>query len=157
MAGLAETQQMKRFRLPMLSIAVAIVAAGLLLWARRSTTEAAVTPEECLDTYYNALRSGDRDKYSGCVVESHGIQSGGDRFQVLCREANDLKNLVQVAGPRDDEALRWIDVDEVRASGIRRLRYHLRRDERGWLIVGIETARERAAPIPFGTPAGDER
>ncbi len=148
---------MKRFRLPIVSIAVALLTAGLLLWARRSTTEASATPEECLDRYYNSLQSCNEDKYSRCFVESHRMRSSGVRFEALCRDNSDLKNLVQVAGPEDDVASRWIDVDEVRVSGIRRLRYHLRRHESGWLIEEIDTARERAAPIPFGTPAGDER
>jgi hypothetical protein len=147
---------MKRFRVPILLAVVSVLAAGLLLWTRRTASVEAATPAECLDAYYDSLQSGDVEKYLRCLGEPYRTRQGRDSFAAAGRDAKELKNLVQLAGPAEGDSSRWVDVDEVRAAGVRRVRYHLRKDERGWLIVGVDPPRERAAPLRYGTHVGEE-
>jgi hypothetical protein len=146
----------KRFRMPILLASVALLAGALLVWTRRTAMVAAATPAECLDDYYDALQSGDVEKYLHCLGDPYRTRQGRNAFDAVCRDAKDLKNLVQLADAAEGDSSRWVDVDEVRAAGVRRIRYHLRHDQNGWLIVDIDPPRERAAPIHYGTRVGEE-
>jgi hypothetical protein len=146
---------MKRLRMVVLLAVTLSLLAAVLIWSRRTATARATTPAECLDDYYESLRSGDIDKYRGSLGEPYRARAEQRSFAAACREVEDVKDLVQLPGPVEQGASLWVDVDEVRTSGVRRLRYHLRSEGTGWVIVGIDPPREIAAPIRYGTPVGD--
>lgn len=147
---------MKRVRVPILLAVVFLLTMVLFFWMRRTAPVAAATAAECLDAYYDSLQSGDVEKYRRCFGDPYRTRMEANAFDTVCRDTRDLKNLVQIEGAAEGDSSRWVDVDEVRAAGVRRIRYHLRREERGWVIVDVEPPRERAAPIHYGTPVGDE-
>jgi hypothetical protein len=147
---------MKRLRLLILIAVVGIALVGVRFWPHRTTPPGAATPADCLDTYYESLQSGDVENYLRCLDEPYRQEVGQRSFEATRRDVKDVKNLVQITGPTESGSPLWVDVDEVRAAGIRRLRYHLRRDDRGWVIAAIDPPREISAPIRYGTPVGDE-
>lgn len=147
---------MKRLRMVVLLAVTLSLLAAALFWARRTTTARAATPAECLDDYYESLRSGNIEKYQECFGEAYRARLAQRSFAAACREMDDVKDLVQLPGPAETGGPLWVDVDEVRTSGVRRLRYHLRSQGSGWVIVAIDPPREIAAPIRYGTRVGDE-
>jgi hypothetical protein len=147
---------MKRLRLLILIAVVGIALVGVRFWPHRTPPPGAATPADCLDTYYESLQSGDVENYLRCLDEPYRQEVGQRSFEATRRDVKDVKNLVQITGPTESGSPLWVDVDEVRAAGIRRLRYHLRRDDRGWVIAAIDPPREISAPIRYGTPVGDE-
>lgn len=147
---------MKRLRVLLLLTVSLLLLGGVLFWSRRTATNRAATPAECLDNYYDSLQSGDVEKYQNCLEEPSRAQAWQRSFEDARRHVKDVKNLVQVAGPAEGGSSRWVDVDEVRTAGVRRLRYHLRQDGRGWVIVAIDPPHDSAAPIRYGTHVGDE-
>ena len=147
---------MKRLRVLILLAVSSILLAGVLYWSRRTATSGAATPAECLDNYYESLTSGDVEKYQSCLDESFRARVGQRSFDAARRNVKDVKNLVQLAEPAQGSSSLWVDVDEVRAAGVRRLRYHLRQDGRSWVIAAIDPPHENPAPIRYGTHVGDE-
>ena len=147
---------MKPLRLLVLLTVVGIALVGIRFWPGRMATKGAATPAECLDSYYESLQSGDVDKYLRCLDEPYREEVGQRSFDSARRDVKDVRNLVQIAGPAETGSPLWVDVDEVRAAGVRRLRYHLRQHERGWVIAAIDPPREMPTPIRYGTPIGDE-
>ncbi|HTU19462.1 MAG TPA: hypothetical protein VMG10_15485 [Gemmataceae bacterium] len=145
---------MKPLRLLILLVVVGIALLGIRFWPRRTATTGAATPAQCLDAYYESLQSGDVDKYLRCLDEPYREDVGRRSFEAARRDVKDVKNLVQKAGPAESGSPLW--VDEVRAAGVRRLRYHLRQNGRGWVIAAIDPPREIATPIRYGTHVGDE-
>src|SRR5262249_23004841 len=121
-----------------------------------STKAGADTPAQCLDDYYDSLQSGDVDKYLRCLSEPFRTDVGRPSFEVVGRDAKAVKGLVQRAGSAESGSTLWVDVDEVRAADVRRLRYHLRHDDRGWVITAIDPPREVPAAVRYGTPVSDE-
>lgn len=147
---------MKRLRLLILLAVVGIALVGVRFWPHRTATPGAATPADCLDAYYEFLQSGDVEKYLRCLDEPYRQEVGQRSFEAARRDVKDVKNLVQIAGPAESGSPLWVDVDEVRAAGVRRLRYHLRRLDRGWVIAAIDPPREMPTPIRYGTHVGDE-
>ena len=65
-------------------------------------------------------------------------------YLALRREARGVKGWVEV-GPPDEQGGRAIaNVEEVRATGQRRLRFYLERSPDGWLIVRVEKGAEQS-------------
>ena len=147
---------MKRLRVLILIAVAVIVLASIRFWSGRTAAAGAATPAECVDNYYESLKSGDVDKYLSCLSERYGAEVGQRFFTDACRDVKDVKGVAQHAGPTESESLQWVDVEEVRAAGIRRLRYHLRRDSGSWVIAAIDPPRESSSPVRYGTPVGDE-
>jgi hypothetical protein len=141
-----------------LLVVAAVALAGVRFWPRRTTTATAGvdTPAQCLDDYYDSLQSGDVDKYLRCLGEPYRTDVGQRSFEAARRDAKDVKSLVQQADAADIGSSLWVDVEEVRAVGVRRLRYHLRHDDRGWVITAIDPPREVPATVRYGTPVSDE-
>ena len=147
---------MKPYRVLILLAVVLIALAGVRFWSWNPATAGAVTPAECVENYYESLKSGDVDKYMRCLGEPYRTEAGQRFFDAACRDVKDVKGVVQRAGTADGVSPMWVDVEEVRASGIRRLRYHLRQADRAWVIVAIDSPRETISPVRYGTPVGDE-
>lgn len=147
---------MKSLRLLLLLVVVVVALVAVRFWPRAMATKGAATPADCLDIYYESLQRGDAEKYLRCLDESYREEIGKGSFEAARRDVKDVKNLVQVAEPGEGGASLWVDVDEVRTAGIRRLRYHLRRHDRGWVISAIDPPRERSTPIRYGTHASAE-
>ncbi len=147
---------MKRLRVLLLFAITISVLAGVLLWARRTAAIRAATAAECLDNYYESLKSGDVEKYQSCLGEPYRTRADQHSFDAACREVKDVKNYVQLAGPSEGGSPLWVDVDEVRAASVRRLRYHLRSDSPGWVIVAIDPPRDIPAAIRYGTHVSEE-
>jgi hypothetical protein len=149
-------QFVKPLRLLILLVVAAMALAGVRFWPRRTATAGAATPAQCLDDYYDSLQSGDVDKYLRCLDEPYRRDVGQRSFEATRRDAKDLKGVVQRAGPAESGSSLGVDADEVRAAGVRRLRYHLRHDDRGWVITAIDPPREVPAAVRYGTPVRDE-
>lgn len=147
---------MKRLRFALLSAATLTLFAVVLLTSRRTARKPAATPAECLDNYYESLRSGDVDKYLHCLGEPYRSRAGRDSFDAARRTIKDVKNRVQVTAPVEEGSSLWLDVDEVGAADKRRLRYHLRQVDSAWVIVAIDPPRQMSTPIRYGTRVGDE-
>jgi len=145
---------MKSFRVLVLFIVILIALAVVRFWLRW-TTAGAATPAECIANYYESLKSGDIEKYLHCLGGTYR-EEGRRFFAAVCRDVKDLKGVVQQAGQAANGSPLWVDVEEVRTAGIRRLRYHLCQDGGSWVIVAIDPPRETSAPVPYGTPVGDE-
>jgi hypothetical protein len=154
---MGEKLLMKRLRLLIL-LGIASIVLAVTCWLRqRPATVGAATPAECLDNYYESLQSGDIAQYRRCLSKDFGADVDPRSFEAACRDAKDVKGLARRAGPVENGSPRWVDVEEVRAAGIRRLRYRLRQDDSGsWFIAAIDPPRESAAPIRYGTSVGDE-
>jgi hypothetical protein len=145
----------KRLHVLILLAVILITIAGIRFWPRRAAAGAA-TPAECIDTYYESLKSNDFEKYLRCLNESYRGEAVQHSFVAACRDITDLKGVVQQPGPIEGELPLWIDVEEVRTAGVRRLRYHLCRDGGSWVITAIDPPRETPSPIRYGTPVGEE-
>src|SRR5579875_3348553 len=145
---------MKPYRMLVLLAVVLMVLAAVRFWPWRPARTGAATPMQCLDNYYESLKNGDVDKYLRCLGEPYRTEGGQRFFDAACREAKDIKGMAQRAGPTEGGTSLWVDVEEVRAAGIRRLRYHLRQDSGNWVIVAIDPPRESTSPIRYGTPVG---
>ena len=147
---------MKSFRVLILLAFVLIALAGVRFWPWKPATAAAATSAECVENYYESLKSADVDKYMRCLGEPYRGEAGQRFFAAACRDVKDVKGVVQRAGPAENGSPRWVDVEEVRAAGVRRMRYHLRQDDRAWVIVAIDPPRETTSPIRYGTSVSDE-
>lgn len=146
---------MKSLRLLIAGAVVLTALASVRFWPWKSAARAA-SPAECIEDYYESLKSGDITKYLQCLGEPYRTEVGHRFFEDACRDVEDLKSLVQRAEEDDNGSPLWVDVEEVRTSGVRRMRYRLRQEERGWVIAGIDVLRESTSPIRYGTPVGDE-
>jgi hypothetical protein len=147
---------MKRLRIVILFAVTLTLLAAVFFASRRTTTKPAASPAECLDDYYESLRSGEINKYLNCLGEPYRSHAGQDSFDAARRAAKDVKNRVQVAAPVEEGSSVWLDVDEVRADGVRRSRFHLRQAGSGWVIVAIDPPRELPTSIRYGTRVGEE-
>jgi hypothetical protein len=146
---------MKSYRVLLLLAIVLIALVGIRFWPGKRATTGAATPADCVENYYESLKSGDVDTYLSCLGEPYRTDAGQRFFESACRDVKDLKGVVQQTGPAENGSTSWVDVEEVRAAGIRRLRYHLRQDDRVWVIVSIDPPRETTSPVRYGTPIGD--
>lgn len=146
---------MRPLRVLILLAVVLIALAGVRFWPSPTATAGAATPAECIENYYESLKSGDVEKYLRCLGEPYRTDAGQRFFDAACRDAKNLKGLVQRTGPVENGS-QSVEAEEVRAAGVRRLRYHLRQEDRGWVIVAIDRLRETTSPIRYGTPVGDE-
>ncbi len=133
-----------------------IALTSVRFWPGRTGTAGAATSAECVDNYYESLKSGDVDKYLRCLSEAYRAEVGQRFFADACRDVKDVKGVVQRVGPAESDSSRWVDVEEVRAAGIRHLRYHLRRNGGDWVIAAIDPPCESTSPIRYGTHVGDE-
>jgi hypothetical protein len=148
---------MKSYRVLILFAVVLIALAGVRFWPWKLMNVGAATPTECIENYYEALKSGDFEKYLRCLGDPSRADAGQQRFfDTASRDAKDLKGVVQRASPAESRSTLSVDVEEVRAAGIRRLRYHLRQHDRVWVIVSIDPPRETTSPVRYGTRIGDE-
>jgi hypothetical protein len=50
-----------------------------------------------------------------------------------------------------EESTAWVNVDEVRIDGNRRIRFRLQRSENSWLIASVDPPKLVPAGIPYGT------
>jgi hypothetical protein len=119
------------------------------------------TPAECVEAYSEASRSGNVAKFLNCLGEPLRSEAEGRRAQskdlaeTLRRSAQDVKSWVQCLEPVVEGSTVRVDVDEVRTAGTRRIRFHLQRTGRGWLINRIDPPRDMPVTIPYGTHIRD--
>jgi hypothetical protein len=153
---------MKPLRAVILVAATLCLLAAAVFWSQRTGTACAATPAECLDQYYEAGRAGDVRRYLSFLAEPYRSQvrqryADDDTLSAaLRRDMKDVKSWVQIAGPVEEESSARVEVDEVRATGTRRLRFHLLQAGSGWLIVAVDPPRDMPTPIRYGTPVGEE-
>jgi hypothetical protein len=133
-----------------------IVLVSARFWPGQTTRLGAATPAECLNNYYASLKNGDNDKYLRCLGEPYRTDIGRSVFDAACRDVRDVKGVAQREGPSEGGVPQWVDVEEIRAAGVRRLRYHLRQDGGNWVITAIDPPRETISPVRYGTPVSDE-
>jgi hypothetical protein len=143
---------MNRFRVigPLLLVAAALGAA--LWWSARPNGFA--TPQKCVETYRDALVSGNGEAYLNCLAEPLRSEMRGRLTDpALRRSAEGLKGWTQLE-PEIDGARASIFVDEIRTMETCRTRFRLERSGQGWLIVGIDAPRILPQTVPYGTHVG---
>lgn len=140
------------------AVLVLVVALGLVALAVRWSAgrRGFATPADCLEAYGAACLAGDVAGYLSCLGEplrSETRQCFADDQELaewLRQTMKDVKSWTQLLAPVAGSGAE-VDVDEVRASGTRRLRFHLEHSGQGWLIVGIEQPRAVPTAVPYGT------
>jgi hypothetical protein len=136
--------------------------AGALAWSVGPRPSSYATPEECLEAYRTACLAGDAPRYRACLGEplrsetEHSYADDHALADALRRQTDGVKNWVEVGVPEVRGGRAVATVDEVRATGQRRLRVHLERAGGGWLVVGVERGEERAPDVRYGTRLGAE-
>jgi hypothetical protein len=135
---------------------------GALAWSLRPRPTGCATPAECLEAYREACRAGDAARYRRCLGEplrSEVRQNYPDDAalaEALRRETRGVKGWAEVGAP-DEQGERTIaSVEEVRATGQRRLRVYLDHSQAGWLIVRVERGPEQTPEVRYGTRVGEE-
>jgi hypothetical protein len=138
------------------------VLAGALAWSLRPRPTGCRTPAECLEAYREACRAGDAARYRRCLGEPlrsevrHNYSGDEALAEALRRETRGVKGWVEV-GPPDEQGGRAVaNVEEVRQTGQRRLRYYLEHSQDGWLIVRVEKGPEQTPEVRYGTRVGEE-
>jgi hypothetical protein len=149
-------------RAGMLGALTLAILAGALAWSLRPGHAGYATPDECLDAYRAARLAGDAPRYRACLAEPLRSETertyADDRSlaDALRRETAGVKSWVEVGAPDVQGERAVATVDEVRATGQRRLRFHLERAGGGWLIARVEKDAERAPDVRYGTRVGEE-
>lgn len=143
-----------------------LIIAGLLVTAavRPRGTAPSETPEQCLETMFQAMKSGNVPEYLACFT--------GELREQLQRTARDQPSeafsdyLKQTAAPIKGRAIQ-IDKTQQSADGWVRIvvdrvyeqrqweyqGYRLRRESAGWNIYAIDPAEMHDPLVPYGTPA----
>jgi hypothetical protein len=162
-AGGTTMSRVKRLGGRLLLVALTCLAlAGALAWALRPRPTGFATPAECLAAYREACQAGDAERYRRCLGEPLRSQvrqtyPGDDALaEALRRESGGLKGWVEDGPPDEQGGRATANVEEVRESGQRRLRFELERARDGWHIVGVEKGAEQAPEIRYGTRVGEE-
>jgi len=138
------------------------VLAGALTWSLRPRPAGYGTPAECLEAYREACRAGDAARIRRCLGEPlrsevrHNYPGDEALAEALRRENRGVKGWVEVGPPVEQGGRATADVEEVRATGQRRLRYHLELSQGGWLIVRVEKGAEQTPEVRYGTRVGEE-
>jgi hypothetical protein len=146
---------MKRLRVGIVLVLTPVLLALAVYWSPGRSGFA--TPAECLDAYREASRAGDVAAYRSCLGEplrsenARRFADAGALAAFLRDDMKDVKSWVQLLDPGAEGTVARVDIEEVRSTGTRRLRFHLARSGAGWLIVGVEPAQEVPAIIPYGT------
>jgi hypothetical protein len=120
------------------------------------------TPEACLDAYRDAKADGNAAVYLRCLGEP--LRSETRRLYrddqemglAIRKEMKEVKSWAVKERPDAQAEKGTAIVEEVRASGIREVRLQLLRTRDGWLIVAIESGKQRPATVPYGTAVGEE-
>ena len=76
--------------------------------------------------------------------------------EALRREARGVKGWVEVGPPDEQDGRAVANVEEVRETGQRRLRFILEDSRDGWLIVRVEKGAEQKPEVRYGTRVGEE-
>jgi hypothetical protein len=153
---------LRRLRPILLSAVTLAVLAGALAWSLRSRSTRYATPADCLEAYRAASLAGDAARFRGCLGEplrSEVQRSYADDHSLadaLRRDTTGIKNWVDLGPPEVHGDGAVAVVDEVRATGQRRLRFHLERSGSGWLIARVEKEDERAPEVRYGTRLGED-
>jgi hypothetical protein len=145
-------------------VALAVVAAAVVVAValyRPGGRGGFATPAACLDAYEAARKDGDAEGYLRCLAEplrAEVRQRFPDPAQLagaLRADTEGVKHWVQPSAPVVRGTVAEADADEVRPDGVRRLHFRLERSGGGWLVVGVDAPRARAAAIPYGTHVKD--
>jgi hypothetical protein len=139
-----------------------VVLAGAVIWSLRPGGTGCRTPVECLAIYRDACREADAARYRRCLGEPLASQMRnaypGDEAlaESLRRDAREVKGWVEVRLPDLEGARAVADVEEVRETGQRRLRFFLEQSHKGWFIVRVEKGVEQRPDVRYGTRVGEE-
>jgi hypothetical protein len=145
---------MKRMRVAILLALIFGLLLAALFWSRPHPESGFATPGDCLDAYRDACKTGNVGRYLSCLAEPLRSDKGDATAEQIRKEMQDVKSWTQLDPEiKHDSAI--IDVDAVRRSGTRRIRFHLARSDGGWLITAIDAPRELPGGIPYGTSATD--
>ena len=146
---------MKRLRIIALASVTFVILAFIVYGSKRRPVFE--TPTDCLDAYREAIVTGEVKQYEKCLAEPlrAKIQRQHSNAHALAEalrtDAQEIKSWIQRDALATAAATVQVDVDEVRPSGNRRIRFQLQRFDAGWLIVGIDQPKFVPAGIPYGT------
>jgi hypothetical protein len=139
---------------------------GIVRWSGQPRPPAGhtvyATAEACLAGYRAAIQDGEAGGYLRCLGEPLRSEArrqhpnDRDLREALRREWQDVKGWALYDRPEELGDQAFATVEEVRASCVRELRFHLQRSGGVWLIVAIDKVRERSPSIPYGTRTGNE-
>jgi hypothetical protein len=136
----------KRWRL--LGIGATVIAVlALVVVMNRPVDKGFEKPAECVEALYEASKDGKDSDARLCLTPAlHG------ELETIMAKKQDVKSWATqefITG----KAAAYVDTDEVRAgsTGTQRLRYHLEKNEHGWLIVGVGAPAQVTGTVPYGT------
>jgi hypothetical protein len=146
---------MKRVLLAALVLLVVGVVVVVTVSSRRTPTVRFATPLECVETYRDAVKDGNKERMQSCVTEQlRGELGKGKGLDAVNRDIEASKSW----GQQDPVIKDWtahIDVDLVFPNETRLVRFHLERSAKGWLIKAIDPPRSQPAIIRYGTHVKD--
>jgi hypothetical protein len=139
---------------------LAAAGGGLLVGGRRTGSPPGgfPTPAAAIDALYDATVAGDAAAYLRCLDEpllahERGV-APGVLAELLRWQTQGMRGRGN-AGEVVDGDRATVEVDEVFATGTRRVRFTLARGAGGWLVVAVDRGPERPAAIPYGTHIKD--
>ena len=149
---------MKPSRLTALVILILGLLAAAVWWSQRSKP-GFPNPEDCLEAYREACLAGDAEKYLSCLSEplrSEQARAGAGQLGKQLRQGMAGVTGWATQSLAVEGSAARAEVEEVRRTGTRQLRFRLERSGSGWLIAGVEASPERPAAVPYGTRVGEE-
>jgi hypothetical protein len=145
---------MKRYRAPVAVLLILVLLGLARFWPGRESRRFA-TPGDCVDAYRDACEAGDVTRYLHCLGDPLRYEKSGSATSAeLLQEMQGLKGWTRLDVMVTDTTAE-VDVDLIRTSGTYRRRFHLQHNANGWVIVGVEPAKEVATPVQYGTHIKD--
>lgn len=145
---------MNRRRL-LISLVSTVAVLALILYGSRWSPPGFATPTDCINAYRDACKNGDVARYSRCLAEPlRSTKQPVTQSADLQRQMDGVLSWSQLE-PVIRDATAYVDVDRVKTSGTQRIRFHLERFGKGWLIVRIDEPKDVPTPIRPGTHVGD--
>lgn len=126
---------------------------AVMFWQGRSSTPG--TPRDCLRTYYDACQAGDLNAFTSCLAEPLRTQARTEFADPADLRGRGVKSWTCVNSNDPGEPETRLDVDEVRESSVRRVRFRLEHIGRAWLITAITPLEDKPSSVPYGKDIRD--
>jgi hypothetical protein len=137
-----------------------LLALAAWLWLRKAPADQGpvyATPNELLDAYFIAAKQGDAEAYLWCLAEPLRLEvrmrfpDEDSLGNYLRSTMGDLKNWVHVGEAKEENDKGQTQVDELFATGRKRLRISYEKHGPSWRISGIDPPEEIPQLIPLHT------
>ncbi len=134
-----------------IAVAVTLVILVVVLLNREQEDTPATeiqTPEKCVTAFYEATVDQDKDRLQTFL--SPALQN--QTHQLIQEKAN-IQSLMNHGSMKNKDSV-FVDMDEIRKEGTRRVRFQLEQAKGSWIITAIGSPKEIKLNVPFGTHVG---